>query len=107
AARALTDALKQLDPSCNVTVADPLITQGPMVVRRLASLYSPVIQRSRAAWGAVYHSSNTKPTFAAIRAVFGPGVRKVLVELIRKHDPDVILSVHPLLNQITHQPIPP
>jgi hypothetical protein len=49
AARALTDALKQLDPSCVVIVADPLIGQGPLVVRRLASLYSPLIQRSRRA----------------------------------------------------------
>jgi len=98
-------ALKQVDPSCAVTVADPLITQGPRVVRRLASLYSPVIQRSRATWGAVYHTSNTRPTFAAIRAVFGPGVRKVVGELIRENDPDVILSVHPLLNHISHQAI--
>jgi 1,2-diacylglycerol 3-beta-galactosyltransferase len=105
AARALTDALKQLDPTCDVTVADPLISQGPAVVRRLASLYSPMIQRSRAAWGAVYHSSNTKPTFAAIRAVFGPGVRKVIIDLVAMHDPDVVLSVHPLLNHIAHQAI--
>ncbi|HEX9100162.1 MAG TPA: glycosyltransferase [Candidatus Dormibacteraeota bacterium] len=105
AARALTDALKQLDPTCDVTVADPLISQGPAVVRRLASLYSPMIQRSRAAWGAVYHSSNTKPTFAAIRAVFGPGVRKVIIDLVARHDPDVVLSVHPLLNHIAHQAI--
>jgi 1,2-diacylglycerol 3-beta-galactosyltransferase len=105
AARALTDALKQLDPTCDVTVADPLISQGPAVVRRLASLYSPMIQRSRAAWGAVYHSSNTKPTFAAIRAVFGPGVRKVIIDLVAQHDPDVLLSVHPLLNHIAHQAI--
>jgi 1,2-diacylglycerol 3-beta-galactosyltransferase len=105
AARALTDALKQLDPACDVTVADPLISQGPSVVRRLASLYSPMIQRSRAAWGAVYHSSNTKPTFAAIRAVFGPGVRKVIIDLVAKNDPDVVLSVHPLLNHIAHQAI--
>jgi 1,2-diacylglycerol 3-beta-galactosyltransferase len=88
-----------------VTVADPLISQGPAVVRRLASLYSPMIQRSRAAWGAVYHSSNTKPTFAAIRAVFGPGVRKVIIDLVAIHDPDVVLSVHPLLNHIAHQAI--
>src|SRR5207247_6018160 len=105
AARALTDALKLFDPTCVVTVADPLMAQGPAVVRRLASLYSPMIQRSRVAWGAVYHSSNTKPTFAAIRAVFGRGVRKVTVELIKKHDPDVLLSVHPLLNHMTYQAI--
>jgi 1,2-diacylglycerol 3-beta-galactosyltransferase len=105
AARALTDALKLLDPSCIVTVADPLIGQGPAVVKRLAALYSPMIRRSRAAWGAVYHTSNTRPAFAAIRAVFGPGVRNQVLELLMKHDPDVILSVHPLLNHISHQAI--
>lgn len=105
AARALTDALKLLDPSCVITVADPLIGQGPVIVRRLASLYSPVIRRSRAAWGAVYHSSNTQPTFAAIRAVFGPPVRRVLRHLLKENDPDVVLSVHPLLNHVAHQAI--
>ena len=88
-----------------MTVADPLIGQGPVVVRRLASLYSPMISRSRAAWGAVYHSSNTQPTFAAIRAVFGPPVRKVLRQLLEQRDPDVVLSVHPLLNHVAHQAI--
>lgn len=105
AARALTDALKLFDPSCVVTVADPLMAQGPAVVRRLASLYSPMIQRSRVAWGAVYHTSNTKATFAAIRAIFGRGVRKATVDLIKLHDPDVVLSVHPLLNHMTYQAI--
>ena len=88
-----------------VTVADPLIGQGPAIVRRLASLYSPVITRSRAAWGAVYHSSNTRATFAAIRAVFGPAVRKVMAQLLSQHDPDVVLSVHPLLNHVAYQAI--
>jgi 1,2-diacylglycerol 3-beta-galactosyltransferase len=105
AARALTDALGLLDPTCVVTVADPLIGQGPAVVRRLASLYSPMIRRSRAAWGALYHTSNTKATFAAIRVLFGPGVRKVVGHLLKQHDPDVVLSVHPLLNHVAHQAI--
>jgi len=105
AARALTDALKLFDSTCVVTVADPLMAQGPAVVRRLTSLYAPMILRSRVAWGAVYHTSNTKPTFAAIRAIFGPGVRKATAELIKQHDPDVVLSVHPLLNHMTHQAI--
>ena len=101
----MTDALRQLDPTCAVTVADPLIGQGPRITRRLAALYSPVIRRSRTAWGAVYHTSNTKATFAAIRAIFGPGVRKVVLDLLRQHDPDVVLSVHPLLNHISYQAI--
>jgi 1,2-diacylglycerol 3-beta-galactosyltransferase len=81
------------------------MAQGPAVVRRLTSLYSPMIRRSRVAWGAVYHTSNTKPTFAAIRAIFGRGVRKAIIELIKQHDPDVVLSVHPLLNHMTYQAI--
>lgn len=105
AARALTDALKLLDPTCIVTVADPLMGQGPAVVRRLASLYSPLIRRSRTAWGAVYHTSNTKAAFAAIRAVFGRGVRNAIVDLLERHDPDVVLSVHPMLNHVSHQAI--
>jgi 1,2-diacylglycerol 3-beta-galactosyltransferase len=105
AAKALTDALQLLDPTCAVTVADPLIGQGPAITRRLASLYSPLIRRSRTAWGAVYHTSNTKPAFAAIRAVFGGGVRKSISELLDQHDPDVVLSVHPMLNHVSHQAI--
>ena len=105
AAKALTDALRQLDPTCVTTVADPLIGQGPAITRRLAALYSPLIRRSRTAWGAVYHSSNTKATFAAIRAVFGRGVRKVVADLLQRHDPDVVLSVHPMLNHISYQAI--
>jgi 1,2-diacylglycerol 3-beta-galactosyltransferase len=105
AARALTEALGLLDPTSVVTVADPLIGQGPLIVRRLASLYSPVIKASRPAWGAVYHASNTRATFAAIRAVFGPAVRKVMAQLLKEHDPDVVLSVHPLLNHVAHQAI--
>ena len=50
---ALSDALVQLDPTCDVTVADPLITQGPAVVRNLAALYSPVIRRSPRAWACI------------------------------------------------------
>ena len=88
-----------------MVLADPLIGQGPRVVSRLAALYSPLIQRSRPAWGVVYHGSNTRPVFAAIRAVFGTNVRRILTNLMRQHDPDVVLSVHPLLNHVGDQAI--
>jgi 1,2-diacylglycerol 3-beta-galactosyltransferase len=105
AAKALTEALHLLDPTCVVKVADPLMGQGPAITRRLASLYSPLIRRSRTAWGAVYHTSNTKAAFAAIRAVFGRGVRNSISELLEENDPDVVLSVHPMLNHVSHQAI--
>ena len=88
-----------------VTTADPLIGEGPGLVRRLASLYSPLIQRSRPAWGIVYHGANTRPAFAMIRALFGRNVRRVIAETVARDDPDLILSVHPLLNHVSHRAI--
>ncbi|HEX6548930.1 MAG TPA: glycosyltransferase [Candidatus Dormibacteraeota bacterium] len=105
AAKALTQAINRVAPNLPVEMADPLIGEGPRVVRRLAKLYSPLIQRSRPAWGVVYHASNTRPVFATIRGVFSPTVRRVLLDLIERHDPDVVVSVHPLLNHVTYQAI--
>jgi 1,2-diacylglycerol 3-beta-galactosyltransferase len=75
------------------------------LVSRLAALYSPIILRSRLAWGAIYHGSNFPPAWAAIRGVFGPQVRRTLVEMFQRLDPDLVVSVHPLLNHISYQAI--
>ena len=71
------------------------------MVRRLAALYGPLIQKSRMLWGLVYHTSNLRASFAAIRGVFGPQVRKIVERLLMEHDPDLVLSVHPLVNHLT------
>jgi 1,2-diacylglycerol 3-beta-galactosyltransferase len=105
AAGALEGALRQLQPGVRLALNDPLIGQGPPLIRRLASLYSPIIQRARPAWGVIYHGSNTPPTFAALRAVFGHPVREVIHEAIHLHDPDIVVSVHPLLNHMAAQAI--
>jgi 1,2-diacylglycerol 3-beta-galactosyltransferase len=100
---ALTEALHRLEPGVKVSRADPLIGQGPRVVSRLAALYSPLIRRSRALWAVVYYGSNLGGSFAAIRAVLGPQVRRVLEGLLARHDPDLVLSVHPLVNHVAWQ----
>lgn len=105
AANALREALHRLNPDVKVTLADPLMTEGPRVVRRLTSLYSPIIRRSRALWAFVYYGGNLKASFAAIRGLLGPPVRRKLEELIERHDPDLVLSVHPLINHIGWQAI--
>jgi 1,2-diacylglycerol 3-beta-galactosyltransferase len=88
-----------------VETCDPLICQGRPVVRRLASLYPKIIQRSGAAWGVIYHTSNTRAAFGALRGVFGRQVRGVIEAKLKEHDPDVVLSVHPLLNHVAQAAI--
>ena len=100
AAQALRRAIRSLDPAARVTITDPLIVEGRPVVRRLASLYSPLIRRSRLAWGAVYHGTNNRPAVTAMHLVFGRGVLGILAAKIRETRPDVVVSVHPLLNEV-------
>jgi 1,2-diacylglycerol 3-beta-galactosyltransferase len=86
---------------------DPLMGEdsSPRLVRRLAGLYSPIIQRTPVIWGALYHSLNNRPAFAAVRGVFGGRIRRVIGEALAQSDPDLVLSVHPLLNHVSWQAI--
>ena len=80
---------------------DPLMGQGPLVVRRLTRLYPTIIRSARPAWGAIYHSTNNRPAFQALRLGFGGSVRRLIADRTRALDPDLIVSVHPLLNHVT------
>jgi 1,2-diacylglycerol 3-beta-galactosyltransferase len=105
AARALDGALRTIDPAVRIEWCDPLIGQGRPLVRRICSLYPKIIQRSGRAWGAIYHTSNTPVSFAAIRALLAVEVAGVLARRFRELDVDVVLSVHPLLNHVAARAI--
>ncbi len=107
AAKALEQALLQLDPGITIAKLDPLMgpDSSPSLVRRLVGLYSPIIQRSPPIWGALYHSFNNRPAFAAVRGVFGGRIRRIIAGALEELDPDLVLSVHPLLNHVAWQAI--
>jgi 1,2-diacylglycerol 3-beta-galactosyltransferase len=97
AAKALTGALRELEPSVRVVTCDPMIGEGNPLVRHVVSLYPTIIQRARPVWGLIYHASNTPPTWAVLRATYGPQVRRVVSRKVAETDPDVVLSVHPMV----------
>jgi 1,2-diacylglycerol 3-beta-galactosyltransferase len=104
-AQALVEAIRVLDPRAGVELFDPLIGSGPPLVRRFTSLYAAAIQSSPAAWAAIYHTSNLRPAFAALRAALGVQVPRVLGARIQADDPEVVVSVHPLLNHLARTTI--
>jgi 1,2-diacylglycerol 3-beta-galactosyltransferase len=71
------------------------------VAGRLASLYPTIITRSPTTWGAIFHASNTAPSFATIRTALRAQLIPALGRALKAADPDVVLSVHPLLNHLT------
>jgi len=101
AARALDEALRTVEPEIEIAWADPLIRQGSAIARRISSLYPTIIKRSPPTWGAIFHASNTAPSFAAIVAALRSQLVGVLQQQLRLADPDVVISVHPLLNHVT------
>ena len=107
AATALEQAIHQLTPSVTVSTLDPILDDesSAPIVRRLAGLYSPLIRRSPRTWGAIYHSCNNRPAFALVRGVFAPAVRSRIIDALQEHDPDLVISVHPLLNHVAWQAI--
>src|SRR5262249_61899316 len=95
------NALRTVERAADAVWFDPLIGQGTAVARRITSLYPTIIKRSPPTWGAIFHASNTAPSFAALRAALRNQLGGVLSEQLRLADPDVVLSVHPLLNHVT------
>jgi 1,2-diacylglycerol 3-beta-galactosyltransferase len=101
AAKAIDSALRGIAPDLRITWCDPLMGQGRAVARRLVSLYPTIITRSPNTWGAIFHASNTAPSFATIRTALRAQIVPVLGRALAAADPEVVLSVHPLLNHVT------
>lgn len=104
AARALETALLELNPAARVVLADPLIGQGRWLTRRICSSYSFLVKGSAIAWGAIFRTTNLRPVFPFIRTMIRSQGRGIAGRLLDTHDPDVIVSVHPLLNHVRSEP---
>ncbi|GAB3399027.1 glycosyltransferase [Flindersiella endophytica] len=102
AARALETALLQLDPSVRVVLADPLIgPQSRWLARRICSSYPSLVKGTAIAWGVTFRTTNSRPVFPFLRTIMQKQGRQIADRLLQAHDPDVVVSVHPLLNHLT------
>ncbi len=95
AALALQEALLQLAPRVQVTVAD-IFAQLPFPLSRLGELYEPVVQYSQSLWQLVWDLTESPEKAERLIKVIAPLARPTLRELLREQDPDVVVSVYPL-----------
>lgn len=66
-----------------------------------AKLYTPVIKYSPKMWGMLYYWLNDMKKIESMEKFARPFMEKELCKLILKRKPDVIVSVHPLLNHLS------
>ena len=70
-------------------------------LRETVKLYGPAIRYRPKLYGRIYQFSNQAQRFSAMKTVSTPLILNGLLRLIRSVKPDVIVSIHPLLNHVT------
>ncbi len=71
---------------------------GLLPLRRTISLYGPAIKYQPELYGQLFHAMNHRASFKALQKLTHPLLQRGLVKLLTSVRPDVIVSVHPLLN---------
>ncbi len=88
-------------PSYRFEIVDVFEEYSRFPLREAVKLYGPAIRYRPKLYGRVYRLSNTAQRFSAMETVSTPLIRNGLLRLITSVKPDVIVSVHPLLNHVT------
>lgn len=86
-----------------VIIVDGFAECANFPLRKGVFLYGPAIKHSPRLYSRLFHMTNTVNRFNAAYRISQPFLRQGISELLRRTRPDVIVSVHPLLNHITLQ----
>ncbi|HEV2238759.1 MAG TPA: glycosyltransferase, partial [Ktedonobacterales bacterium] len=80
------------------TIVDAFVESMGFALRKSASLYGPAIKHSPRLYGRFFRMTNTSSRFTAAWRLARPFWYQGLMRLFVETQPDVIVSVHPLLN---------
>lgn len=87
--------------SYRVEIVDAFEEYSRFPLREAMKLYGPTIRYNPRLYGQVFHLSNQAQSVSAVQSMATPLIHKGLLRLISSVQPDVIVSIHPLLNHVT------
>lgn len=88
-------------PTYRIEIVDVFEEYSRFPLRETMKLYGPAIRYNPRLYGRVYHMSNQARRMLMLQSVATPLIHNGLLRLITGIRPDVIVSVHPLLNYVT------
>ncbi len=88
-------------PGYRIEIVDVFEEYSRFPLREAVKLYGPAIRYRPKLYGRIYQFSNKAERFSAMKTVSTPLIHNGLLRLIKSVKPDVIVSVHPLLNHVT------
>ena len=102
-ASATTQHMPQHSAMWRTVIVDVFAECSQFPLRNSMLLYGPAIKHSPRLYGQLFRMTNTVERFNAARRIAQPFLRQGMRRLIERTHPDVIVSIHPLLNHVTLQ----
>lgn len=88
-------------PTYRVEIVDVFEEYTRFPLREAVKLYGPTIRYNPKLFGEVFHLSNRGETVIRANTLANPLIHNGLLRLITTVQPDVVVSIHPLLNHAT------
>jgi 1,2-diacylglycerol 3-beta-galactosyltransferase len=88
-------------PTYRIEIVDVFEEYSRFPLREAMKLYGPTIRYNPKLFGEFFHLSNREDTVAAVNTLAWPLIHNGLLRLFTTVQPDVIVSIHPLLTRAT------
>ncbi len=90
-------------PTYRTQIVDVFEEYSRFPLREAVKLYGPTIRYNPKLYGEFFKQSNRDSAIVAVKTIATPLIFNGLLRLITSVQPDVIVSIHPMLNHITVQ----
>jgi 1,2-diacylglycerol 3-beta-galactosyltransferase len=94
-------AMELLPPTYRIEIVDVFEEYSRFPLREAVKLYGPTIRYNPRLYGEVFRRSNREETLIAVESITTPLIFNGLLRLLTTVQPDIIVSIHPMLNFIT------
>ncbi|MGQ3356798.1 MAG: MGDG synthase family glycosyltransferase, partial [Phreatobacter sp.] len=99
-ARALEAEFRARRPDCRVTIVDLLTDHTAFPFSRMPATYDSVVNRTPRLWHAMWRVTALSPVGRSSAAIVRRLSRSRIEALLRSERPDLVISVHPLVNHL-------
>jgi 1,2-diacylglycerol 3-beta-galactosyltransferase len=88
-------------PTYRIEIVDVFEEYSRFPLREAVKLYGPAIRYNPKMYGRVFHLSNVERRMLTVQSLATPLIHNGLIRLISTVRPDIIVSIHPMLNHVT------
>lgn len=102
--KGLSERVEDVDqpvPSYRVEIVDVFEEYSRFPLREAVKLYGPAIRYNPKLYGQFFHSTNREGVVLSVNSLATPLVLNGMMRLFTTVQPDIIVSIHPMLNFVT------